>query len=580
MFQQIKQQLATSITQALEMLGVAVPVTEKEFIAPPKPELGDLSFPCFTLSKSLGKNPAEIARELAHTLQLPQGIASVEPAGPYLNFRLAKGEFTIETISTVLKEKSLFGTQPKKHTKIMIEYGSPNTHKEVHVGHLRNFALGLSVVKLAEAAGYDVHKVNYLGDIGAHVAKWMWYFLKNKEDLAPKLTGKSITFGHIYTEASKLADELPSAKDEIAETQRKLEARDSELHQLWLETRDECLNQLDIIFKQLGCEFEKTYLESQVEEQGKILARHLVEKGIAKEGDKGALIVDLESEKLGIFLVLKSDGSALYSTKELALAGRKFADFPGITKSIHVVDNRQSLYFKQLFKTLERMGFHEKMEHLAYDFVTLQEGAMSSRKGNIITYEDFRDEMLDRVTQEIRTRHTGHSEYPDWSDEKIQDTAWIIAEAAMKFGMLKQDINTPIVFNMDDAISFDGFTGPYIQYAHARLTSIIAKAGGVPTPTKTQNITSLSDNETEFALAKKIAEFPEHITQAANASAPNIIARYAFELAQTINDFYRDTPVLNAEPEDKARRLQLAEAARITIQNALALLGIKAPQEM
>lgn len=579
MLQKIKQQLAASISGAFEMLGTAVEISALDFIAPPKPEMGDLSFPCFALAKNLGKSPIEIAKELAAALQLPQGIASAEAAGPYLNIRFAKDVFVTGMIEEIIKAGNDYGTQPKSSTRIMVEYASPNTHKEIHVGHLRNFTLGLSVIKILEAAGYDVAKSSYMGDIGAHVAKCLWAYKKfhATDEIPPKERGRFL--GRIYAEATQLIDDNPHYKDEVAEVLRKLEARDPEWNALWEETRQWGIDELKGIMLELGMPVEKMYFESEVEEEGKKLAHELVAKGIGQVGEGGALIVNLEDENLGVFLILKSDGSALYSTKELALAGKKFVDFENISESIHVVDNRQSLYFKQLFATLKKMGFTKKMVHLAYDFVTLKEGAMSSRKGNIISYEDFRDEMIENVTREITTRHTGHSEYPDWSEEKIRDTAWMIAEGAMKFGMLKQDNDKPIVFDMDSAISFDGFTGPYVQYAHARLSSILAKAEKGIVPTEIAEPVG-DQQQAEFVLARKLADFPDQVRIAATNFAPSQIARYTFELAQDINGFYRDVPILTAPENDKARRLELAKAARTTLENALALLGIRAPQEM
>lgn len=579
MLAKIKNQLAQAIAGALEMLGQSIEIQEKDFIAPPKPEMGDLSFPCFALAKSMGKSPVEIAKELAGALHLPHGIVSAEAAGPYLNIRFAKDEFVASMISEIRNAGDIYGHQPKSSTRIMVEYASPNTHKEIHVGHLRNFTLGLSVIKILEAAGYDVAKSSYMGDIGAHVAKCLWAYKKfhASEEIPAKERGRFL--GKIYAEATRLIDDNPHYKDEVAEVLRKLEARDPEWNALWEETRQWGIDELKGIMAELGMPVEKMYFESEVEEEGKKLAHELVAKGIGQVGEGGALIVNLEDENLGVFLILKSDGSALYSTKELALAGRKFQDFANISESIHVVDNRQSLYFKQLFATLKKMGFDKKMVHLAYDFVTLKEGAMSSRKGNIISYEDFRDEMVEKVTREITQRHTGHSEYPDWSEEKIRSTAWIIADGAMKFGMLKQDNDKPIVFDMDSAISFDGFTGPYVQYAYARLSSVLAKAEKGIVPTEAPE-SATDQAQAEFALARKLADFPEQVQFAASHTAPSQIARYTFELAQDINGFYRDVPILTAPESDKLRRLELAAAARTTLENALALLGIRAPQEM
>ncbi|HTK04040.1 MAG TPA: arginine--tRNA ligase [Candidatus Eisenbacteria bacterium] len=567
-----KQQVAEALRNALPE---GASVSADELARPPQADMGDLSFPCFGLAKSLKQNPAQLAKDAAAKI-VPLGlIGDARAVGHYVNVSFDKRAFATAGLEEVFGRAADFGNaEGKKDGRVMIEYGSPNTHKEIHVGHLRNFALGLSVERLLRAAGHEVIPVNYIGDVGAHVAKWLWYYDKVRKGEVPgaEPIGDDIThFGRIYTAATVLAEsDEDKYKPEISAVLQALEKHEPAWESLWLKTRDACLKQMDVIFKELGIRFERTYLESEVEGPGKALVQDLIKRGIAKEGERGAIIVDLaEPEDLGVYLVLKSDGTALYSTKELALAGLKFKEFPGVTSSIHVVDMRQSLYFKQFFATLGRMGFDKEMTHLAYEFVTLKEGAMSSRKGNIVTYEDFRDEMTAMVASETRKRRE------DWDDAKVARTSWAVAEGAMKFGMLKQDNDRPITFDMEAALSFDGFTGPYVQYSHARLSSILAKADG-----ETVSVCSASDDAKEFALLRLVADLPQIVVSAANAYRPSILAQYLFELAQASNDFYRDVPVLSAEPADRSRRLAIVAAARVALANGLALLGIRAPEEM
>jgi arginyl-tRNA synthetase len=460
----------------------------------------------------------------------------------------------------------------KRGERIMIEYGQPNTHKEFHVGHLRNMCLGLSVVRLCQAAGFDVVPVSYIGDIGAHVAKCLWAYKKfHANETISENRGKFL--GAVYAEATRYIEENPEAKEDVAALQRMLEAGDEELTALWKETRQWSIDEFAEIFKELGADFERIYFESEVEEAGKKLVHELVRDGIGKEGERGALIVDLEKEGLGVFLILKSDGAALYSTKELALAKKKFAEFD-VVRSIHVVDSRQSLYFQQFFATLKRMGFDKEMTHLGYEFVTLAEGAMSSRKGNIVSYEDFRDEVVQRATEETRKRRM------DWDDAKVNATAWNIAESAMKFGMLKQDTDRPIVFDIDAALAFEGFTGPYIQYAHARLCSILTKAGSPMHVSVMQDIPDGADDAGEFAALSVAAQFPDAVQAAAAAYKPSLLAQYLFDLAQAANGFYRDVPVASAVGQERERRLAIVRVLQITLKKGLRLLGIHAPEEM
>jgi len=555
----------------VEALRAALPedvsVSVSDLVRPPQVEMGDLAFPCFAASKALKKSPAAIATEVAAALKI-DGVAEVRAFGPYVNFFFDKKAFATAVLEDVLGRAWEYADGAKTAEKIMVEYGQANTHKELHVGHLRNFALGLSVSRLLSAAGNEVIQVNYPGDIGAHVAKCLWAYKKfHAYDELPADKGRFL--GQMYIEASRRIDEDESLKLEVAEVQRKLEAREPEWQALWEETRRWSMEELTAVYAELGCFYDRVYFESEVEVPGKELVATMLEKGIAKKGDRDATIVDLEDEGLGVFLVLKGDGASLYSTKELALAHLKFAEYPDLTQSVIVVDNRQSQYFRQFFATLKRLGFDKPMSHLAYDFVTLADGAMSSRKGNVITYEDFRDEMTARVLAETKARHE------DWSEDKQKKNAWAIAEGAMKFGMLKQDNDKAIVFDVAAALSFDGFTGPYVQYAHARLSSILAKATG-----ETVSVCAVSDDAVEFALLRKVADLPGMVLDAANAHRPSLMAQYLFELAQEANAFYRDVPVLNAEPAVRARRLAAVAATRQALARGLWLLGIAAPEEM
>lgn len=563
----LKQEIASALAKAL---GGDIAVSAAELVRPPNPEMGDLAFGCFAAAKALKKSPAEIAKTAAAAFPKTEFVRAAQALGPYVNLTLDRPMFAASVMREVLSMGRKYGASPKKDERVMIEYAQPNTHKEVHVGHLRNMCLGLSVVNLTRAAGYDVVAVSYMGDIGAHVAKCLWCLKKfHADEPIPENKGKYL--GQIYAEATRRVEEDESLKEEVAAVQRKLEAREPEWDALWQETRQWSLDEFAAIFRELGVELDRDYFESEVEEPGKQLARELLAKGIAETGEKGALIVNLEKYGLGIFLVLKSDGSSLYSTKELALAGLKFKEYPGITKSIHVVDSRQSLYFQQLFKTLELMGFDKKMVHLAYEFVTLKEGAMSSRKGNIIAYEDFRDEVTARAAAETQKRRA------DWTDEHVAEAARVIAEGAMKFGMLRQDPDKPIVFDIESSLAFEGFTGPYVQYAHVRLSSILRKAADSG---EAEQQLSGSEDEREFRLLRTAADFPEVVAAAAEHHKPSVLAQYLFEFAQQSNDFYRDVPVLAADPADRGRRLAVTRAARTVLAAGLALLGIHAPEEM
>ena len=582
---------AAAILRSVLPDGAAVSVSD--FEEPPQKEMGDLAYPCFPLAKLMKKSPADVAKVLAASVGSGGLVASAEAAGPYVNFRLDRDAFSRAVLEDVMSDVTGYGEEhpsaslrAKKGQKLIVEYGQPNTHKEVHVGHLRNFFLGLSVVRLQEAAGNTVIPVNYIGDVGAHVAKCLWAYRKYHAGETPVPGQEGKFLGEIYAEATRRIEADASLKEDVSSVQRALESGDPEWTALWKETKQWSVDEMSNIFEELGCDFRYTYYESDVEEPGKKLVKDLLEKGIAKKS-QGAIVMDFESEGLGIFLLLKSDGSALYATKELALAKLKFSEFADADASIHVVDVRQSLYFQQLFRTLQTMGFDKRMVHLSYDFVTLKEGAMSSRKGNVITYGDFRREMVKRAADETRKRHG------DWDAERIDSTAWSIAEGAMKFAMLKQDNDKPIVFDFDSALAFDGFTGPYVQYAHARMNSILSKgAGGTEVKEAREarpfdfaqgreGAEGFSDfTVEEFEVLRKVAALPEVVADAAREFRPSLMAQYAFELAQDASAFYRDVPVISAEGADRARRLAIVQVIAVAIKRSLYLLGIPAPEEM
>lgn len=560
-----KQEIVDLLNAALPELHAA----PADLVKPPQADFGDLSFPCFAAAKALKKAPPAIAAALAEKLRLSADglVARVTAAGPYLNFSFNRAAFAAAVLTDVLAAPDTYGQAAPTGEKVMVEYFSANTHKEVHIGHLRNMALGLAVCRLYEAAGATVVPVTYIGDIGAHVAKCLWALQKfhSGEDL-PANKGKFL--GSVYAEATRLVEEHPEYKEEIAEVQRLLESSNPAWHKLWQETRQWSLDEMRVTCEEFGIRFVRWYTESEVEKPGKELVKELLAQGLA-EMSQGATVVNLEADRLGIFLVLKSDGSALYSTKELALAKLKFAEYPDLAKSVNIVDVRQSLYFQQLFKTLEKMGFTRPMKHLAYEFLTLKEGAMSSRKGNIVSYEDLRDEVKARALAEAKERH------PDWDEARLAADAWAVAEGAIKFWLLKQGIERPIVFDIEQALSFDGFTGPYIQYSHARLASILRKAGvtGI-------RPVAMADDPAEYQLARLIAELPEAARLAAQDSNPAAFAQYLFDLAEAVNAFYRDVSVLQAESGVRTRRLALCAAAAIAVRRGLYLLGMAAPEEM
>ena len=553
---------------------------------PPDPKFGDIAIPCFSFAKEGKKAPGIIAQEWAEKLDKTQTrlIEHVAAAGPYVNITLV-AEGVADAVLPTWKGAALVGKEGRGK-RVMIEYSQPNTHKEFHVGHLRNATLGAALVNVYRKSGYTVKAANYIGDVGAHVAKCLWALTKFHAKEKPPKGAEGAWLGKLYVEGHNKTEENEQYKEESKEILRKLEEGDKKLTALWKKTRAWSLRQFKDIYKDLGVRFDVWYFESAVENPGKKIVKELLKKKIARISE-GATIVDLEKENLGVFLVLRTDGTSLYSTKDLALAQEKFKKYK-LDESIYVVDNRQSQYFKQLFRTLALMGFKKKMTHVAYEMVTTAEGAMSSRLGNVIRYEEVRAEVEARLQKETKTRH------PDWSAKKVAAVAHSIMIGAMKFMMLQHDPSKMVVFNMDEALSFDGYTGPYIQYSYARIASILRKASvsSLRGAQRRSNLIRLlrpitrprNDNKLIEPEAKQLllmlARFWDTVHETRVTYNPAALCRYLYETAKSFTDFYSKHKVLCDDPDTRAARLSLCQATQGTLKAGMDILGIPWLQEM
>ena len=563
--QKIKEQIIDLVIGAADR---EVDRNQLEVVIPPEAEMGDFAVSCFYLAKLLRRSPNQIADDFKKKIQPAGAIKSVQNIGPYLNFFINPAIFGKKVLPEIQKKKAAYGALKLGKEKIMIEYSQPNTHKEFHIGHLRNAVLGNSLVNINKFAGYKVVAVNYIGDIGAHVAKCLWALEKfHQGEKPPENKGKYL--GQVYTEAAQKTGANPDFKEQADAVLRKLETGDKKWLALWQKTRKWSLAEFDKIYKILGVKFDDVFFESEVEKPGKKIVNELLKKGLAEKSD-GAVIINLEKYNLKNFLLLKSDGLSLYSTKDLALAELKFKKYK-IDKSIVVTDSRQSFYFQQLFKTLAVMGFNKEMAHVPYEFVTLKDGAMSSRAGNVILFEDFYEQVLLRAKTETKKRRQ------DWSDKKIKATAEKIALAAIKFNMLKTGNNNIIVFDIEEALSFDGFSGPYLQYTCSRISSVMKKAG-LAGLAEINYAKLNSDIEKELML--KLAEFPQVVKEAVKTYQPSEVAKYLFDLARLFSNFYQKLPILNSEAATRKARLALVGAVEQVLVNGLGLLGIEAMKEM
>ncbi|OGI15225.1 MAG: arginine--tRNA ligase [Candidatus Moranbacteria bacterium RIFCSPHIGHO2_01_FULL_54_31] len=516
------------------------------------------------IAKQAQKSPMEVAELLKEKLA-SLDFEKVEVVQPgHINFYLPSGYFQ-KVLASVLQEKYPAFPVSLKNEKVMVEYSQPNTHKEFHIGHLRNVFIGSTLVNVLRKTGDVVIAANYIGDTGTHIAKCLWGLVTfHSGENLEVISDKAEFLGKVYSEATQKIEENPEYEEAFKALQQKFEAGDPELAMLWEKTKGWSMDEFQKIYTELGVSFDEYFFESIEEEAGKKLLPELLEKGVVEKSD-GAIIANLEKYDLGVLVLVRQDGSALYGLKDIPLAKKKFEQF-GIDRSIYVVDIRQNLYLKQLFKILELYGFHEKMIHCGYEFVALKGGeSMSSRKGNVIPARVLIDETITKVT----------SQFPESPDpEKI-------ALGAIRFAMLKHGAGSRIEFDIEESVRLDGATGPYVQYAYARIASILAKAAEKNISFSGQPVQDRVLEEKEKDLIREIAKFSELLLEIRETYEVHKLAHYALRLADRFHSFYNECKVVDEENREvSGERLKLVFAAQKVLGEALGLMGIAAPEKM
>lgn len=553
-----------------------------DFSFPPDAKMGDVAFPCFALAKEQKKNPVEVAKELELKITRLRSatpsrliIEKVQAFGPYVNFYLHTAELAKIVIAEVDEKGAGYGNNKDgKEKKVMIEYPSQNTHKEFHIGHLRNMCIGNTLVQLYNKNGYKLSLVNYINDFGAHVAKCLWGLVNFHDGEEPE-ENKQKWLGQVYVEASNYLADHPEKKEDLGVLQNKFETRDPSIWPLFMETREWCIRGFEKIYQEMKINYDHIFYESEVKDRGQEIVDELLEKKIAQVGERGAIIVDLTEFGLDVALLRKSNGAGVYMTSDLALAEQKFSSHD-IEESINITGDEQNFYFKQLFKILELNGFRHKMTHVGYGLVNLPEGKMSSRKGKVILYDDLRDQVREHMVKESETRH------PDWDKEKLADITEKLTMAVLKFTMQKHEANKVITFNFAEEVSFEGYSAPYLLYVVARINSILRKADFDFDTSLVKKIDyNLLKELEEKQLLLFIANCPEIIKKALAQYNPSVVAKYCFDLAQKFNEFYNKHSVLNAESEELMEaRLALCYTVKSTLVNALSVLTIDTVDEM
>lgn len=583
MFDTLKDVLRVRIDQFCRDEGL--PVGKLEFRDVPFSGEWGVAAPLFPLAAAdpnksgpVPQHAQALAEKLGEYLGDIPGIRRKESLKGYLNLYFDSKQYSRNVIETILKAGKTYGQQPDSGQTVMVEYSNPNTHKPLHVGHLRNVILAGSICNILEASGKKVIRANYIGDIGLHVIKWMCNYEMYHAGEQPA-QDKMRWMADLYAEADRRYNDQEGFEEAVRAYFKRWDEGDQDIYALWLKTRQWSMDGFAQVYELLGEHFDRIYFESDVEESGKVLVEELIKRGIASDGrPENPVIVDLDQilgtkEEYRVAVVLRSDGTSLYATKELPLAIMKFEEYE-LDQSVYVIDVRQSLHMKQMQKILELMGFDwaKKIYHLAYEIVNLPGNVvMSSRDGTVVLLDDLVREATQRALEVVREKN------PDLDEGTMRDVAEKVGIGAIKYPMISREVNKIVTFDWESALDFNGQSAPYIQYASVRANSLLRRA---ETSGKNAAVFDYELESSEINLIEKLSKLPDEIMKAAREFKTSILTAYAYELAKSFNDFYNQCQVLKADENVRASRLALVEASRITLEKVLNLLGIQAPQVM
>ena len=565
--QDFKVAIANCLKEKIEDL------TLEEIVAlievPPNKEMGDYAFPCFKLAKVFRKAPNMIAAELAETIEAKGEISKVMPLGGYVNFFVNKSQLAESVIKDVLTKKENYGHSDLGQNKaVVIDFSSPNIAKPFHIGHIRTTVIGNALYKIYDSQGYNVVRVNHLGDYGTQFGKLIVAFKLwgNKEAVEANPIPELLK---LYIQFHDEAEKKPEMEDEARAWFTKLENGDEEAKALWQWFRDESLKEFARVYDLLDIEFDSYAGESFYSDKMDTVIDQIKEKGLLKES-QGTNVVDLEEYNMPPALITKNDGSTLYMTRDLAAAiyRKNTYDFD---KCIYVVGSQQSLHFQQLFKVLELMGFEwsKDLVHVPFGMVALEEGTMSTRKGRVVFLEDVLKQAIEKTKETVLSKNP--------NAKNVDEIAKQVGVGAVVFQELSNSRIKDYTFSWERTLSFEGETGPYVQYTHARCCAVLRKANEeVSTDI---NYELLSDGDAAEVL-KVIGSFNKSIVSAMRRNEPHIVTRFVLDLAQAFNKFYHDNPILVEDEELRKARLALVAATRQTLENGLKILGMHAPERM
>lgn len=561
-----------------DILSPHIEGVEKEEIlemieSPADGKMGDYAFPCFKLAKILRKAPPAIAKAIAEAIQEDKLFSRVENVNAYVNMFISKEDFAAEVVSEVISKGDDFGRSDiGGGKKVIVEYSSPNIAKPFHIGHIRSTVIGNSIYKIYDFLGYDTMRINHLGDYGTQFGKMICAYRRwgNKEDVIEQPIKSLLSY---YTKFHEEAEKDPSLEDEARAIFARLEQGAPEEVELWQWFRDESLKEFNRVYDMLGITFDSYNGESFYSDKMPRFVNELKEKGLLVEDD-GAQIVRLDDYDLPPALIKKSDGSTLYITRDIAAAvyRKETYDF---YKNIYVVASQQNLHFQQWIQVIELLGYDWARDcvHVPFGLVSMEDGVMSTREGRVIFLEDVLNRAVEQTEKIIKEKNV--------NTENIQQTAKDVGIGAVMFNELSNYRIKDYVFSWDKVLNFEGETGPYVQYTHARACSILRNAGDEAVKKARAGFDSVYiTGESAHQLIKLIYEFPETIKEAGEKYEPSVVTRHIVDIAQAFNKFYHDEHILVENEDEKIAKIALVLAAKAAIKNGLALLGIKAPEKM
>jgi arginyl-tRNA synthetase len=541
---------------------------------PPKPELGDLGFPLFPFARVFRTAPQAIAEAAAARLQ-ESGAAGgdrIETAGPYVNVHIDRDSYARSVFDAVEAEGDDYGRNTSRGgQRVMVEFSAPNTNKPLHLGHLRNDAIGESVARVVEASGAEVRKVNLVNDRGIHICKSMLAYREFGNGETPESTGEKPDkfVGDFYVRFANWAQRDPTAEERAREMLQQWEKGDPDTLDLWKTMNDWAVRGIQQTYRRTGVSFDDIYYESRTYGAGREEVLKGLERGVFYSDENGTVWVDLEDIDLDKKVLLRGDGTSLYLTQDIGTAIRRHGDWP-FDRLVYVVASEQRYHFTVLFHVLERLGFEwaKNLFHLAYGMVNLPEGKMKSREGTVVDADDLIDQLAELAKVEIREKER------EGEVEDIDATAEAIALGALHYYLLSVNPMKDIVFDPAKSLSFNGNTGPYLQYTGARIRSIVRKAESTVPGAADVDASALASQD-EWELVKLLGEFPSRVEEASREYNPSHITAYLFELAKTFSKYYHEYPILAAPtPAARDARLLLAISTAQVLKNGFRLINI------